>query len=211
MPLSFNITEGQINQFEEENTKEVIIGGPATILMANGTTSTCNGAFYDSGGPQADYSNNEDYVMTFYPGIPGAKVKISFTSFNVEQNSDCSWDYLQIYNGTSTSAPLVGTYCGTANPPAFIANNNDGAITIKFKSDGVVSMPGWSANIPALEATSQPLLRPFLLKSVRRITQLGSLTQGGREIILNLCITNLCQRSHLPLQLHPSFNNRIYR
>jgi len=180
VPLTFKFTAGQINQYEEENTKEVIIGGPATILMANGTTSTCNGAFYDSGGPQADYSNNENYVMTFYPGIPGAKVKISFTSFNVEQNSDCSWDYLQIYNGTSTSAPLVGTYCGTANPPAFIANNNDGAITIKFKSDGVVSKPGWSANISCIGGNLTAIASAFPPEICEgESTQLGTLTQGG--------------------------------
>ncbi|HPV34892.1 MAG TPA: C25 family cysteine peptidase [Bacteroidales bacterium] len=180
LPLIFKFTAGQMNQYEAENTKEVIIGGPATILMTNGSTNTCNGAFYDSGGPNADYSNNENYVLTFYPGIPGAKVKISFNSFNVEQNSDCSWDYLQIYNGTSTSAPLVGTYCGTTNPPAYTANNVDGVITIKFKSDGVISKPGWSANISCIGGNLTTIASAFPPEICEGAsTQLGTLTQGG--------------------------------
>lgn len=182
-PVSFtySVTTGVQGVATTLFNKELIIGATPNILMANGTTNTCNARFYDSGGPDNDYGLNENFVMTFYPGFPGAQVKINFNSFNVEPNSTCSWDYLQIYNGTSVnSSTLVGTYCGTSIPPAFTANNPQGAITIKFKSDGVVTKPGWDANISCVGGNLYSIAAAFPPEiCVGGSTQLGTLTQGG--------------------------------
>ncbi len=179
--LEYTATAGLINQFAVTEEKQVTIGATPVILMANGNTTTCNARFYDSGGPANDYDINENFVMTFYPGIPGAKARISFNSFNVEQSTTCNWDYLQVYNGTLAIAPnLIGTYCGTSLPPAFTANNNDGAITIKFKSDGVVTKPGWDANITCVGGNLTAIAAAFPPEiCAGGSTQLGTLTQGG--------------------------------
>ncbi len=182
-PISFTYTVSTGTQGAMTSTfdKQLIIGATPNVLMANGTMNTCNARFYDSGGPDNDYGLNENYVMTFYPGFPGAQVKISFNSFNVEPNSSCSWDYLLIYNGSSVNAStLVGTYCGTTIPPSFTATNPQGAITIKFRSDGVVTKPGWDANISCVGGNLYSIAAAFPPEiCAGGSTQLGTLTQGG--------------------------------
>lgn len=37
------------------------------INMTSGAVFVCNGLFYDSGGPNGNYSNNENNTFTVYP------------------------------------------------------------------------------------------------------------------------------------------------
>jgi hypothetical protein len=52
-------------------------------------------------------------------------MKFTFTSFETE--IDC--DYLKIYNGSNTSAPLIGSYSGLNSPGIVEASNIGGALT----------------------------------------------------------------------------------
>jgi len=110
-----------------------------------GTISTCGGMFYDTGGPTGNYANNQNIVTTFCPDITGTCVSITFTSFSTE--SCC--DYLRIYDGPNTSAPLIGQYQGTAGPGTVTASdaNPSGCLTFQFYSDFSVVSAGWTANI----------------------------------------------------------------
>ncbi|MCD4744818.1 MAG: PKD domain-containing protein, partial [Bacteroidales bacterium] len=142
-------------------TKTNYITVSTEYLMQNITVTTCEGAFYDSGGPSGNYSDNEDLTMTFLPAITDNKIKCVFTSFNVEWESTCDYDWLKIYDGTSTSASLIGTYCGTVSPGTIIATNNDGAITFQFHSDYYANESGWIANI-SCESPSVPPITNFI-------------------------------------------------
>ena len=124
-------------------TKENYIHVVETILMQNGTVTTCNCLFYDSGGPNSNYGNSLTYTMTFYPGSEGAKVSVAFSQFNTESN----YDYLYIYDGTSTSATQIGAYSGLTSPGTVTATNAAGALTFKFTSDRSVNNSGWVATI----------------------------------------------------------------
>ncbi len=178
--LNYHVTAGQQNQYSYLEAKQVVIGATASVLMGNSTASTCNARFYDSGGESANYGVSEDYIMTFYPGISGAKVKYTFNSFSVEQNTSCTWDYLTVYNGVNTSAPQIGNYCGYSNPPSFTASNADGAITFKFRSDGVVTKAGWDATIGCVGGNltvTASAFPPAICDG--NSSQLGTLTVGG--------------------------------
>jgi PKD repeat protein len=117
------------------------------IEMQNATMTTCGALFYDSGGESANYSNNENLIMTFLPEAPDAFLKVDFQEFSVEPHSSCNYDRLKIYDGNSISADLTGTFCGTNSPGTIIASNPDGALTFWFTSDGSVTQPGWKAII----------------------------------------------------------------
>ncbi len=62
-------------------------------------------------------------------------------------NSSCAYDYLEVYDGSSTSAPLIGKYCGTDLPGPFKSTNADHALTFKFHSDGSATRTGWKAAV----------------------------------------------------------------
>ena len=111
--------------------------------MQNGTFSTCRGLLVPSGGQCGFYEKYEDLTMTLLPNRDGRKIKVSFFKFQTESGHD----FLSIYDGTSTNAPLIGTYSGTQNPTLITATNADGALTFRFTSDDRNQYDGWEAFI----------------------------------------------------------------
>jgi PKD repeat protein len=126
---------------------------PPVFIMSNGSITTCTGDFYDSGGSSGSYQNNENLTMTFYPSTPNSMVKMTFTSFNTESG----YDYLKIYNGTTTGATLIGSYNGTTGPGTVMATNAAGALTFNFTSDGSQTYAGWAATISCVSTTDPPI------------------------------------------------------
>ena len=143
-------------QYKATEVKDVIIGEiPQFYIDEEGTVETCTGYFYDSGGEADAYQDNENYTMTIKPYIEGNMVRVSFTSFDVEENSDGGcYDYLNVYDGTSVNDDEIGSYCNE-NPPADImATNREGALTFNFSSDGYVASDGWVAEVSCVEVDS---------------------------------------------------------
>ncbi|MCX6268186.1 MAG: PKD domain-containing protein, partial [Bacteroidetes bacterium] len=126
---------------------------PPIFNMTNGTVTTCTGDFFDSGGPTGNYLNNENLTETFYPSTAGSLIRFTFTSFNTESG----YDYLRIYNGINTSAPLIGTYNGTTSPGVVTASNSAGALTFNFTSDVSGTPSGWEASISCYSITVPPV------------------------------------------------------
>ena len=128
-------------------TKENYINVNVYYCMGDTSCTTCQGMFFDSGGDGANYSDDEDYTMVFYPDNSEYKLKCNFTMFDIEWESNCDYDWLKIYDGESILASLIGKYCGTDSPGTIIATNEQGALTFEFHSDSEVNEPGWVAEI----------------------------------------------------------------
>ena len=125
-----------------------------TVTNADGesdTITTCDAMFYDDGGPNANYTNNKDLTLTFLPATEGGIITVTFQSFETESN----WDFLYIYDGTSTSATQIGTYSGGDTPGTVTATNAAGALTFKFTSDSSVNKTGWAAHVSCLGLAMQ--------------------------------------------------------
>ncbi len=104
----------------------------------------CSGDhFYDSGGPDGNYANRENYSKIIAPNSTADRVKVQFNSFQLE--SCC--DRLQVYDGDTPSAPLLGTFGGNANIPLLKSTHASGALTFVFSSDGSVTYSGWDATV----------------------------------------------------------------
>jgi hypothetical protein len=133
-------------------TKDIVAAEAYT--MDNETDTVCLALFYDSGADTAGYASNEDYTMTFVPSAPNKWLQVEFTMFDVEGEP---FDYLEIYDGTSTSAPKIAQY-GDENPNGIIkASNPDGALTFHFVSDGSVQYDGWEAAISCFDPPQHDL------------------------------------------------------
>ena len=139
--VSLTISDGQGNT--ETLTRENYIHVRESYNMQNGTVTTCSAMFYDNGGPDGNYSNNKDYTMTFMPATPGDFLEAIFEEFMLETD----YDFLDIYDGSSTNAPHIGQYTGNDSPGTVTATNEEGALTFRFTSDYGVNEPGWKAAI----------------------------------------------------------------
>ena len=101
------------------------------------TLTTATGSFYDSGGQSGNYMDDERLLWLIDP--PNATtVTLNFSSFDTELD----WDYMFIYDGATTSAPLIGTYTGTSSPGT--VSSSAGEILIEFRSDCATTSPGWA-------------------------------------------------------------------
>lgn len=74
------------------------------ILMQDGEFEQCSGNFYDSGGPDGTYSSFTDEEMQVLTLCPEGdmRVRVDFTAFLIAAGAD----FLNIYDGDSTDAPL---------------------------------------------------------------------------------------------------------
>lgn len=115
-----------------------------SVIMTNGSTSACSGTFYDPGSI-GNYANNQNTTFTICPSTAGAKLKLVFSSFSTES----SLDFLEIFDGNSTAATLIGTYSGATNPGTIQASagNSSGCLTFRFTSDFSSVYAGWVAAI----------------------------------------------------------------
>ncbi|MGC4041054.1 MAG: M12 family metallo-peptidase [Flavobacterium sp.] len=121
---------------------------PATrekIFISAAANFCSNTPFTDSGGATGQYTNMENWTRTMTPNNPGLKLRITFSSFNLETD----YDYLYIYNGPADFYVDLtnGGLTGTSNPGTFNSTAPDGSLTVKFVSDQGVVANGWNATI----------------------------------------------------------------
>ncbi len=109
---------------------------------------TCTGSKFDSGGENGNYDNNETFITVIEPPF-ASQIFLSFPTFDVEEEVNCDYDYIEVYDGNSLTAPLIGRYCNGTPPPNMIISTG-GALTIKFYSDISVNLQGyeymWNCN-----------------------------------------------------------------
>lgn len=109
----------------------------------------CSDTLYDEGGPEVNYYNNETVSYTISP--PGAtSLNVNFSEFSTEADFDTLW----LYDGTSTSAPLIGFYHGTTGPGQF--STSSGSLTLYFKSDGSTRSTGWKMTYQCVQDSIAP-------------------------------------------------------
>lgn len=115
-------------------------------INQGGTVSTCNATFTDSDASAGNYNPNENYTITICSdGTNNTNAaNFFFNSFDIDPS-----DVLNVYDGNSTSAPLLGSYNNSNPIPNNIItsslNNTSSCITFQFISDGSTQGAGWSA------------------------------------------------------------------
>ncbi len=103
----------------------------------------CEGSFDDASGNN-EYGNNSDCTW-LVQGPSGSNIRLSFSAFQTE--SCC--DFVHIYDGSNASAPLIGSYSGSAIPLA-IQTTQPNAF-IEFDTDGSVTESGWEIQYECIQ------------------------------------------------------------
>jgi len=112
------------------------------INILNGQTITgCNSVtLYDDGGPGGQYNNSVTYSVTFCSGTSDC-IEVSFVSFNMEN----TFDFVNVYDGNSTTANQIAHLTGTTLPTNITSSN--GCLTIEMTTDGSVTQDGFELTV----------------------------------------------------------------
>lgn len=143
------------------STAAPIIVKPADwIVMTTGEAVVESGKtyhFYDAAGPNAYYPNSQNDTLTIRPQSANGLVHVSFKQFA----TDTYGDYLYIFNGADTHAPLMGEFTSTSVPSALVSlesTSEDGALTFVFYSDIMSRDEGWEAEVTVTEKKQHDLV-----------------------------------------------------
>uniref|UniRef100_A0A8C9UL29 Metalloendopeptidase n=1 Tax=Spermophilus dauricus TaxID=99837 RepID=A0A8C9UL29_SPEDA len=71
----------------------------------------------------------------------GYGVELVFRTFEVEEETDCGYDYMELFDGYDSTAPRLGRYCGSG-PPEEVYSAGD-SVLVKFHSDDTITKKGF--------------------------------------------------------------------
>nr|XP_002737503.1 PREDICTED: cubilin-like [Saccoglossus kowalevskii] len=129
-------------------------GFEATFKAVARPNVACVGTFYGSEGVFSSpnfpgfYPSNQDCYYTITASVASAVIQIEFLQFATEEN----YDYVSIYDGTSTAASLLGTYSGLKIPLVPVSTRS--TITVYFHSDGSNEFQGFNATFQQVNTTT---------------------------------------------------------
>ncbi|MFM2386399.1 MAG: hypothetical protein RL660_1156 [Bacteroidota bacterium] len=131
-------------------TRNIHVFNSFTLCNPSGAqiVTATSGLIYDSGGPTSNYSNNENCSVLINPGICTDSIKLTFSSFQAESG----YDFLFVYNGSSSASPLLWSGSGSVLPPTLTATS--GKMFIKFSTNSVNNNGGFAASWLAFQSTS---------------------------------------------------------
>jgi hypothetical protein len=141
------------------------------FTQQNGTTNTCNGVYYDTGGPLNNYNNNEASVKTFCSDN-GDKLRITF---NQNEAQIASGDTLWVYDGATTSAPHLATFISGSNMEPMKSSGT--CLTFKWSSNASTVNRGWQGFINCV--STQFAVDTFGLSSGVRSTCNAFISDGS--------------------------------
>ena len=132
---------------------------------SGGNISNCNGILYDGGGPNGNYDDASDAIITISP-TGATSITLFFNSFDIEPGSgtSCDYDYLEIFDGPNTSSTSLGRYCNTTGAPDTIFSSGN-ALTLKLHSDQALNLNGFEA-VWICNATNVAPLSAFQIDSI---------------------------------------------
>ncbi|XP_034566354.1 bone morphogenetic protein 1-like isoform X2 [Notolabrus celidotus] len=71
----------------------------------------------------------------------GYGVEIIFQVFEIEEEADCGYDYVELYDGADVKSPRLGRFCGSGAPEEVYSAGD--AIVLKFHSDDSINKKGF--------------------------------------------------------------------
>jgi hypothetical protein len=154
-----------------------------------------------------NYQNNTNCQWLIKPDS-GSYIKLDFLNFNTEQGADI----LSVYDGETTSAPLLGSFSGQSKPPTLYSTS--GAMLLVFTTNSSVTDLGWKVQYSTLytsieerSASDNFSLFPNPANNYLQIT-LPELTRSKTNYSIYNVIGQLVMSSELDANLS-SFNINI--
>ena len=125
------------------------------VMVANSTDTVrlCGGVIYDDGGPDGNYSANQNSTVIIMPTDPTSLVSVSGLSY-----TEGTFDYITIYDGVGTSGTQLWTDYGISSTTTFGPfTSSIGPITVTFHTDGSVMYSGFEIHVDCIPLYCRPL------------------------------------------------------
>ena len=94
------------------------------------------------------YNNNTDchWLINVKPGF---LIRLSFEAFNVEYDSRCLKDYVEVVDGLKLTDPSLGRFCGSVYPAVVESTSNQ--MLVRFKTDSSIVNSGFRAHYASVK------------------------------------------------------------
>lgn len=130
------------------NDVQITASQRVTIMTAG---DWCAGTLWKDPDGNDDYEDEQKIIRVIKPQTPGTVLTVTFDMFETEPE----YDFMYVYDGMGTTAPLLGAYSGYFGPEPFSTENADNALTYVFISDQFITGAGWQASIECTLSTKQ--------------------------------------------------------
>ncbi len=114
------------------------------LILTSQMYAQCSGSnqygyvdWFSDGSGDSDYNNSQSCSWTFTSAMGGI-VRIGFYDFNTEAN----YDFVRIYDGYDSSAPLLAELAGNIDPGQIFTTGS--VAYVEWSTDGSVTAPGFN-------------------------------------------------------------------
>lgn len=158
------------NDFNSSQGAVINIYPPSTSypLYCTGqkTLTAVSGSFEDGSGPVSNYQANANCSWLIQPSVPVDYIQLTFKYFDTENTNDI----VTIYNGATTSDPVLATYSG-GTLPSYVQTTGQ-SMLVTFSSNGSVQSNGFLAEYYASPTK-------FCSSTVLVTDESGTITDGS--------------------------------
>jgi len=117
---------------------------PDINIMCDDTFSDANsGMLFDSGGPDNDYSSNENCSFTICPTDPTGCIQLNLDFYDIDGTGFFSADFLNIFDGNSINAPLIGEPNINGGGSCYSVFASSGCVTLQWIADDFTEDVGY--------------------------------------------------------------------
>lgn len=120
---------------------------------------------FSDGSLEKRYNNNSSCYWVINPP-EGDFIELTFTDFEVEE----FYDRVNVYDGSTIAAPLIGSY-HQGNPPPAIIPSSGSTMTVHFLTDDSVVKAGWTATYTTKDNDDDALPLELLDFTVKQQSQ----------------------------------------
>ncbi len=174
--FSFTDYHGVVYNFYPPSTSYPYnCAGTKTITYIAGTI--------EDGSGSGDYQNNQDCMWLIDPTETVTKIVLSFISIATEPTNDI----ITVYDGNSTSSPVLGTFSGSTLPNDITSTGPQ--MLVRFQTNGSTVANGWKA--------SYRCLYPLYCSGITNLTApSGTISDGSASD--NYSYNHLCRWTITP-------------
>ncbi|KAI8521816.1 Tolloid-like protein 2 [Branchiostoma belcheri] len=113
-----------------------VCGG--TLLATEQVTDLFSHAQYGDN----NYGQQEECDWTI-TARQGQTVRLAFKSFEIEDETTCGYDYVEIFDGYDDSAEKLGRFCGAETPDVIVSRGD--SLLVRFRTDDTINKKGFHA------------------------------------------------------------------